>query len=148
MCSSDLFRKLAAQLRSVEPPSPPRSLWPAAMVFEELEFEAAQLLDSPGLEPMRVETARFFERELQRIRFKTASAAQVKSEYKIEEADDEVWGFHEPLGGISLTLIEIPAGRFTMGSPNDEPERYSDEGPQHELELRSFFMSQIGRAHV
>jgi formylglycine-generating enzyme required for sulfatase activity len=41
-----------------------------------------------------------------------------------------------------LTLIEIPAGSFLMGSPPDEPERLDDEGPQHEVKLESFFISQ------
>jgi len=66
------------------------------------------------------------------------------------------WGFHEPLqrdhlpfgavverpDPLALTLVEIPAGSFLMGSPPDEPERYDDEGPQHEVTLESFFMSQ------
>ena len=38
-------------------------------------------------------------------------------------------------------MLHIPAGRFTMGSPPDEPERHKDEGPQHEVELRDFFLS-------
>ena len=41
-----------------------------------------------------------------------------------------------------LTLIEIPAGSFLMGSPPDEPERLDDEGPQHKVKLESFFISQ------
>ncbi|MBM5817491.1 MAG: hypothetical protein FJ083_13175 [Cyanobacteria bacterium K_Offshore_surface_m2_239] len=66
------------------------------------------------------------------------------------------WGFHEPLrrdhlplgavverpDPLALTLVEIPAGSFLMGSPPDEPERYDDEGPQHEVTLESFFMIQ------
>jgi formylglycine-generating enzyme required for sulfatase activity len=42
---------------------------------------------------------------------------------------------------LTLTLIEIPAGSFLMGSPPEEPERSDDEGPQHEVKLASFFMS-------
>jgi len=66
------------------------------------------------------------------------------------------WGFHEPLqrdhlpfaavverpDPLALTLVEIPAGSFLMGSSPDEPERFDDEGPQHEVTLDSFFMSQ------
>jgi formylglycine-generating enzyme required for sulfatase activity len=40
-------------------------------------------------------------------------------------------------------MLHIPAGRFTMGSPPDEPERHQDEGPQHQVELRDFFLSRI-----
>ncbi len=35
----------------------------------------------------------------------------------------------------------IPAGRFWMGSPEDEEGRWNDEGPQHEVELsRGFWL--------
>jgi formylglycine-generating enzyme required for sulfatase activity len=43
---------------------------------------------------------------------------------------------------LILTLVEIPAGSFLMGSPPEEPERSDNEGPQHEVKLESFFMSQ------
>ena len=33
----------------------------------------------------------------------------------------------------------IPAGRFTMGSPEDEEGRFPDEGPQHEVAIREPF---------
>lgn len=35
-------------------------------------------------------------------------------------------------------MVLIPAGRFLMGSPAGEPERSSDEGPQHEVQVSSF----------
>ncbi len=33
---------------------------------------------------------------------------------------------------VTQRLRLIPKGRFTMGSPEDEPGRYNDEGPRHE----------------
>ena len=33
----------------------------------------------------------------------------------------------------------IPPGRFTMGSPESEPGRYADEGPQHEVTIGQGF---------
>lgn len=36
----------------------------------------------------------------------------------------------EALQALGLVLKDIPAGSFLMGSPEDEPGRYSDEGPQ------------------
>lgn len=50
--------------------------------------------------------------------------------------------FIEPRLAVALTLVEIPAGTFLMGSPPDEPQRLADEGPQHEVTLQSFFISQ------
>ncbi|MBM3557552.1 MAG: hypothetical protein FJX47_18595 [Alphaproteobacteria bacterium] len=35
-------------------------------------------------------------------------------------------------------MVIVPAGRFTMGSPDDEPDRDADEGPQREVSVRSF----------
>ena len=40
----------------------------------------------------------------------------------------------------SFTLIEIPGGTFTMGSPVDESERDEDEGPQREITVAPFFV--------
>jgi len=40
-----------------------------------------------------------------------------------------------------LDLVYIPPGSFTMGSPEDELGRYSDEGPQHPVTIaKPFFM--------
>jgi formylglycine-generating enzyme required for sulfatase activity len=44
-----------------------------------------------------------------------------------------------PAGLISM--VQIPAGRFLMGSPEDEPGRLDHEGPQHEVTLGAFFMA-------
>jgi formylglycine-generating enzyme required for sulfatase activity len=37
-------------------------------------------------------------------------------------------------------FVKIPGGTFTMGSPESEPGRDSDEGPQHEVTVGSFYM--------
>jgi formylglycine-generating enzyme required for sulfatase activity len=44
--------------------------------------------------------------------------------------------------GIAITMVQIPAGSFQMGSPDTEAERESNEGPQHRVELQSFFLGQ------
>jgi formylglycine-generating enzyme required for sulfatase activity len=42
---------------------------------------------------------------------------------------------------VTMRLVLIPAGKFTMGSPDSEPGRYPDEGPQHEVTIsRPFYM--------
>ena len=49
--------------------------------------------------------------------------------------------FTEKLGeDVGLDMVLIPSGSFTMGSPEDEPDRSEDEGPQHEVNIASFFM--------
>jgi formylglycine-generating enzyme required for sulfatase activity len=55
----------------------------------------------------------------------------------------EVEGYEEELApGVALTMVRIPAGHFLMGSPDGEAERSNDEGPQHEVSVREFFLGQ------
>ncbi len=43
--------------------------------------------------------------------------------------------------GVSLDLVWIPQGEFLMGSPEDEEDRFDDEGPQHRVRIsRGFWM--------
>ena len=42
-------------------------------------------------------------------------------------------------GGLGPKMAVIPAGSFLMGSPPDEPQRYSDEGPQHRVSFAQPF---------
>ncbi len=42
---------------------------------------------------------------------------------------------------IGMKLIYVPPGKFSMGSPKDEPGRREDEGPEHEVEItKGFYM--------
>lgn len=41
---------------------------------------------------------------------------------------------------LSFGLTPIPAGKFIMGSPSEEPGRGEDEGPQREVVLDAFWM--------
>ncbi|MEB3359179.1 MAG: formylglycine-generating enzyme family protein [Synechococcales bacterium] len=52
-------------------------------------------------------------------------------------------GYIEPLDladAIPLWMMQIPGGVFTMGSPDNEPGRDDDEGPQREVAVPDFFM--------
>jgi eukaryotic-like serine/threonine-protein kinase len=52
--------------------------------------------------------------------------------------------FTENLGnGVLLEMIEIPAGEFLMGSPDNEFNRESDEGPQRRVRVPRFFMGRF-----
>ena len=43
-------------------------------------------------------------------------------------------------GGAKLVMVWIQPGRFLMGSPDSEPDRYDDhEGPQHEVTITTGF---------
>ncbi len=46
-----------------------------------------------------------------------------------------------PEGAKPLEMVLIPAGTFTMGSPDNEQGRWSNEGPQHQVTLtRDFYL--------
>ena len=49
--------------------------------------------------------------------------------------------FTEDLGnGVTLEMVEIPGGTFIMGSPENEAGRNSNESPEHQVTVPSFFM--------
>jgi formylglycine-generating enzyme required for sulfatase activity/uncharacterized caspase-like protein len=52
-------------------------------------------------------------------------------------------GFWQDLGGsVRLAMMPIPAGKFRMGSPQSETDRFDREGPQHEVTVPDFWMAQ------
>ena len=60
----------------------------------------------------------------------------------IQRKRQAAYQFIEPLeDATNLEMVAIPAGTFKMGSPKNEPDRYNDESPQHEVNVASFFMS-------
>ena len=63
------------------------------------------------------------------------------SEATIEE---EMKPYTETIPGTEITfrMIPIRGGTFTMGSPETEAGRHTDEGPQHEVEVLPFWMGE------
>jgi len=60
---------------------------------------------------------------------------------KIERKTIKVPFFPESINDkVSLEMIQIPAGVFVMGSPENELERQDNESPQHVVKVPSFFM--------
>ncbi|MCC9642704.1 formylglycine-generating enzyme family protein [Rhodopirellula sp. JC740] len=45
-----------------------------------------------------------------------------------------------PKSGVEFEMVAIPGGEFSMGSPEDEPDRLEDEGPQRKVNLSPFWM--------
>ena len=48
-----------------------------------------------------------------------------------------------PGSSASFEMVAIPGGEFTMGSPEDEPFRDEDEGPQVKVKISPFFMEKV-----
>ncbi len=46
-----------------------------------------------------------------------------------------------PGSDLQIEMIAIPEGEFVMGSPENEENRYVDEGPTHSVEVDAFWMS-------
>jgi formylglycine-generating enzyme required for sulfatase activity len=68
---------------------------------------------------------------------------RVGNEWQQNTEQITVSGYEQVLAkGIAITMVQIPAGSFQMGSPDTEAERAEDEGPQHRVQLRSFFLGQ------
>jgi formylglycine-generating enzyme required for sulfatase activity len=55
------------------------------------------------------------------------------------------WGVHqvEAEWAANREFVRIPGGCFEMGSPDDEPGRYPDEGPVHRACLKSFDLAKF-----
>ena len=59
---------------------------------------------------------------------------------KIIRQPKQVQGFVENCNGVSLDMILIPSGTFTMGAPSTEEDSSDSERPQHQVSLSLFFM--------
>ncbi|RZM79548.1 formylglycine-generating enzyme family protein [Leptolyngbya iicbica] len=94
------------------------------------------------LKPFEFETATIAKQD-QRILF---GLGPQRTRWQIEKQQGQGRQLVELLGDdLTLEMVWVPSGSFIMGSPTDEPERTSDEGPQHEVAVSSFL---IGRYPV
>ena len=59
-------------------------------------------------------------------------------------AEADMKPYNEVIPGTDLTfkMIPIKGGKFMMGSPETEPGRHADEGPQSEVEVLPFWMEE------
>ncbi|HJQ68366.1 MAG TPA: SUMF1/EgtB/PvdO family nonheme iron enzyme, partial [Blastocatellia bacterium] len=56
----------------------------------------------------------------------------------------EAQAFAEDLGaGVTLEMVMVPGGTYLMGSADTEKERFGEEGPQHNVEVRPFYMGKF-----
>jgi eukaryotic-like serine/threonine-protein kinase len=74
-----------------------------------------------------------------RFQFETV---RVNAQGKItERKTGEAEFFAEDLGnGVTLEMVTIPKGSFTMGSPKSESQREDREGPLRAVSIQSFYM--------
>ncbi len=55
-------------------------------------------------------------------------------------ADDKAYKASIPGTDVSFEMVPIPAGEFTMGTPESEPGHQPSESPQHKVNVPSFWM--------
>jgi formylglycine-generating enzyme required for sulfatase activity len=80
---------------------------------------------------------------LQPIRATSCVLLREGNRWKQQRTSLEMEGYREELApGVAITMVRIPGGSFRMGSPEDEPTRSDDEGPQHKVCLGPFFLAQ------
>ena len=96
-----------------------------------------------ALQPFEFSVATVRQRPVQRQ--KRSKQPQVLK-WEVQRQQAQGLRFLEPLLGdlsveseLYLEMVSIPAGKFLMGSPANEPERRESESPQHEVEVPAFF---------
>jgi formylglycine-generating enzyme len=69
----------------------------------------------------------------------TVNQAQYSEPAKVEKFEN----FTEKIPGssVSFDMVAIPGGKFLMGSPENEPLRKSDEGPQRKVTLSRYWIA-------
>lgn len=95
-------------------------------IAEQLEQTAAR---TPGSQKLELLSFNF---EVVGV---NAKGEQIRKESKQSQY------FSEDLGkGITLEMVAIPGGTFTMGSPPNEKDSFDNERRQHEVTVSNFFM--------
>ncbi|MBY0525863.1 MAG: formylglycine-generating enzyme family protein [Gemmataceae bacterium] len=59
---------------------------------------------------------------------------------KIDKADHKSYTEEIPKAKVKFDMVAVPGGTFLMGSPKDEKGHEADEGPQHAVQVRPFWM--------
>ena len=126
----------------------PEAEFQAFPPLQEEEFTVAELVreveDDPAAWPresaFEFETATV-ERAQSQGFLGRVFGTQEQVQWRIQRGRGQANHFLEPLpNGGALDMVAIPGGRFRMGSPRREAERASNEGPQHDVSLKTFYM--------
>ena len=68
-----------------------------------------------------------------------------KEKYSMPATVTRFGNFKELVPGstVAFTMVAVPGGAFSMGSPADEPLRKDDEGPVIQVKVDSFYMAEV-----
>lgn len=68
------------------------------------------------------------------------SSADLRAEAKEAAPAHKAYAETIPGSKVKFDMVPVPGGTFTMGSPDGEAGRFVDEGPQHPVAIRPFWM--------
>src|SRR5262245_18960003 len=68
------------------------------------------------------------------------AAAELEKLPRVDKHDHKGYTEKIPDTDVSLDVLPIPGGAYHMGSPSGENGRKEDEGPQHPVSIRPFWM--------
>src|SRR4051812_35020028 len=71
------------------------------------------------------------------------AAAEPEKLPRVDKADHKAYTEKIPGTDITFEMMPIPGGAYLMGSPADEKGRRDDEGPQHPVKVRPFWMCNV-----
>jgi len=62
-----------------------------------------------------------------------------------EKSEADMTSYTNTIPGteVSYSMVAIPGGEFTMGTPEDEKDRKPDEGPPHKVKVSPFWIGQF-----
>jgi formylglycine-generating enzyme required for sulfatase activity len=134
------YAELAEKLRNLEPVGAKTAITSEAIsvpLLQTTEFEVITVAFQPEvtLKLFRFDVATL---ELQQPRFFWQGD---EPRLKLKRRSAQAYQFIESLGNnVQLEMVQILAGEFMMGSPQDEIDRRSNESPQHPVTVPEFFM--------
>ncbi|QLE59229.1 hypothetical protein FD725_00865 [Nostoc sp. TCL26-01] len=96
-----------------------------------------------GREIFKVQLPKYIPVKLETFKFETVTVDE-KGQVIEPDANKQAKFFKEDLGnGITLEMVEIPAGSFKMGSPPGENGRSKSEEPQPIVNVPAFFIGKF-----
>ncbi|MBD2362828.1 SUMF1/EgtB/PvdO family nonheme iron enzyme [Anabaena minutissima FACHB-250] len=141
-----------------------------ARVFAPLQSKSQQQQQQAELQQQQQEAERLRQEQQQRqkqqeaskaksntsiktqpFEFETATITVINSgflglgkKHEINPSRGRAEYFRENLANaVVLDMVAIPGGQFLMGSPEGETGRYDSESPQHQVNVKSFFMGKF-----
>ncbi|MDJ0617425.1 MAG: SUMF1/EgtB/PvdO family nonheme iron enzyme [Calothrix sp. MO_192.B10] len=85
---------------------------------------------------------------LEQLRFESPSVDRFQLQSQLEQIEEETSQLEQELHNLQpeptalgIEMVAIPGGNFEMGSPENEPQRFNRESPQHTVTVQPFFIS-------